>query len=299
MGAPTPDGNMGRLPAGHPLRQDWSMSILSIPGLAAYLVVSVSGQAAISPPTPSPMDPSEPWALNYAQSMCILSRQYANNGKRFTLVLKPSPLNDEIRLGMLFAGTAKFDEGKAQISFDGHPPIEAPFMSSAVAAEGMYLVSIDTKRSELSGFDQSKVMWLRAGKFTFALKLADVAKALAALKLCEKDLIVHWGMDAKVVDSLATMPVERNVASVFRVDDYPSSAIAHSEQGTVGARFWVSKEGKISDCTVIESSGSKVLDQQTCSIIRSRARFDPARTQAGEAVACPSFVRIRWLLPDG
>jgi protein TonB len=76
------------------------------------------------------------------------------------------------------------------------------------------------------------------------------------------------------------------------------AAIASNQQGSSGVRFWVSKEGKVSDCRVIESSGSNLLDAQTCAIISKRGLFDPARTKTGEPVASIGFQRVRWVLPS-
>jgi hypothetical protein len=49
---------------------------------------------------------------------------------------------------------------------------------------------------------------------------------------------------------------------------------------------------------VIESSGSNLLDAQTCAIISKRGLFDPARTKTGEPVASIGFQRVRWVLPS-
>ena len=122
---------------------------------------------------------------------------------------------------------------------------------------------------------------------------------MKAMTVCEKDLLVSWGMDVKLIDSLKTLPVQQGgVSSLFSTDDYPASAVRNEEQGTSGVRVWVSKEGKVSDCQVVEKSGIDALDRQTCHIILSRAKFAPATTKAGDAIASPSFHRIRWVLPD-
>ena len=122
---------------------------------------------------------------------------------------------------------------------------------------------------------------------------------MKALDACEQDLLVTWGMDPKVVASLASYPTQRGgIASLFSADDYPREAIANNEQGTASVRIKVSKEGKASDCQIIESSGSETIDKQTCNIIVNRARFQPARTNSGEAVDSIALQRIRWELPE-
>jgi len=68
-------------------------------------------------------------------------------------------------------------------------------------------------------------------------------------------------------------------------DDYPSSAVRSRSVGTVGLRFVVAPDGRISDCAVTRSSGSPVLDATTCRLIKRRFRYRPARDGTGRPIA--------------
>ena len=76
-----------------------------------------------------------------------------------------------------------------------------------------------------------------------------------------------------------------DLRTVFSADDYPVSAQANGEEGTVQARLTVSINGRVSACDIIRSSGYKSLDDATCSILQRRARFTPARAVDGHPVA--------------
>jgi TonB family protein len=89
-----------------------------------------------------------------------------------------------------------------------------------------------------------------------------------------------------------------NLAVLLSDDDYPAEAIRKGEQGTVGFRLAVSPEGLVTDCSVIASSGSAILDGQTCRLMSERARFTPARDVRGGAAADTVQARIRWILPE-
>jgi len=89
-----------------------------------------------------------------------------------------------------------------------------------------------------------------------------------------------------------------NLASFFRDDDYPPQALRNGEQGTVRFRLAIAADGRITDCRVTGSSGSAALDRQTCSILRRRARYQPARDSAGHPVADRDNGEIRWVLAD-
>ncbi|WP_367120143.1 energy transducer TonB [Sphingomonas sp.] len=71
-------------------------------------------------------------------------------------------------------------------------------------------------------------------------------------------------------------------------DDYPQSAIRSEEQGTTAVRLSIGPDGRVSDCSVTQSSGSTALDSTTCSIFRRRARFTPAKDQSGIRFRTPS-----------
>ncbi|MFZ5747429.1 MAG: energy transducer TonB [Pseudomonadota bacterium] len=80
-------------------------------------------------------------------------------------------------------------------------------------------------------------------------------------------------------------------------DDYPSAAIRAEEQGTVGFRLDVDASGKVTNCTVTSSSGSSLLDNTACSLLKRRARFSPAEDANGNKIPAAFNSKIRWDLP--
>ena len=87
------------------------------------------------------------------------------------------------------------------------------------------------------------------------------------------------------------------VGSVLSSDDYPADALRNGEQGTVAVLLGIDTQGKVSGCVVTASSGSASLDDATCRLLYTRARFTPARNSQGRAVAGTSPQKIRWALP--
>jgi periplasmic protein TonB len=88
-----------------------------------------------------------------------------------------------------------------------------------------------------------------------------------------------------------------NLASYITNDDYPASALRNEEQGTTGFRLDVGPDGRVSGCTVTQSSGSSALDGATCRLLRSRARFTPATDSTGNKTSDSVSGRIRWQIP--
>lgn len=88
-----------------------------------------------------------------------------------------------------------------------------------------------------------------------------------------------------------------NLNSLFSTDDYPPGPLRNGEQGTTAVRITVGTDGRVSDCSVTSSSGSGALDSATCSIIKRRARYTPAKDQAGNPITGTDSARIRWVVP--
>lgn len=89
-----------------------------------------------------------------------------------------------------------------------------------------------------------------------------------------------------------------NVQSLFSDEDYPASAIRAGEQGIVRYRLDIGPNGRVTSCTITASSGSAALDSTTCRLLRSRARFTPARDSSGQPVNDTADGAITWRLPS-
>jgi protein TonB len=89
-----------------------------------------------------------------------------------------------------------------------------------------------------------------------------------------------------------------DLQALFRNADYPESAIVAEEQGAVAVRLTVGINGRVSNCSVTSSSGSRTLDRATCQILQSRAKFSPARDNHGNPTTDTVTTRIRWVLED-
>ena len=269
--------------------------LFSFGALAAALTIESS--------IPAPLrvvEPSAAWRVDYADSMCSLSRQFGDLKTGLILGFRPAPLSDNFRVAVLIPDTAKkVSRGKAQLHVGVDPPVEAPFARGPVEIDNLNIAAIDATREQLIGLSKASTLRIAAGDINVEFKLTGMAKALMALDACEQDLLVAWGMDPKVVASLASYPTHRGgLISLFSTDDYPREAVINREQGTTGVRIKVSKDGKVSDCQIIESSGSDAIDKQTCKVIENRARFRPARTKSGDAVDSIALQRVVWEMPE-
>lgn len=250
--------------------------------------------AAISP---APLEPSGPWTVEVSEGLCLVGRTYGPNQQQPTLGFRQAPNAEDFEVGLWLNNTSKKGSyGTAQLRLDLGDSIEAEFSGGPVAIEGLYLTWIETKRSQLEALPAAKVVKITAGDIQAEFNLRNVKAALKALKDCERDLLVSWGMEPAVLASIETPP-QGNLTSFFTSGDYPIDAIRTKKQGTTGVRFWVTTEGKLRDCKVVASSGSPLLDAKSCHVITRRGKLEPALTKDGTPVTSLSFARIRWLMP--
>jgi protein TonB len=78
--------------------------------------------------------------------------------------------------------------------------------------------------------------------------------------------------------------------------DYPSAARREEEQGTVRVTFTVGADGRVSNCIIAQSSGSRSLDSTTCRIFQQRFRYRPARDASGIEVPTTMRQSVTWRL---
>ncbi len=72
--------------------------------------------------------------------------------------------------------------------------------------------------------------------------------------------------------------------SWITADDYPQAALRDGKHGRVAYQLVVAPDGKVASCAITTSSGSDLLDRQTCILMARRGRFSPALDARGGAV---------------
>jgi len=84
----------------------------------------------------------------------------------------------------------------------------------------------------------------------------------------------------------------------FKPSDYPKSLREAGPQGRTWTEVTVGVNGRPLACRVTQSSGTGLLDTETCRIIMQRFRFRPGRDAAGKVVQAPFYIDIQWEYRD-
>lgn len=83
----------------------------------------------------------------------------------------------------------------------------------------------------------------------------------------------------------------------FIFSQYPPRALAAGEQGSVRFRAEVDAKGNVMKCKVIEGSGHKRLDRETCDLIVDHASFKPTLDAGGTAREAIHEGIVNWRIP--
>lgn len=81
-------------------------------------------------------------------------------------------------------------------------------------------------------------------------------------------------------------------------DDYPREALRAKQQGIVRVALLVGPDGRVQSCSLIRSSGTRLLDDAACTLLLRRTRFDPALDAQGQPTYAQKRQNVMWLLPE-
>jgi TonB family protein len=111
-------------------------------------------------------------------------------------------------------------------------------------------------------------------------------------------IVLALSAGAAILQQPPAVRAHGDLASWFGADDYPTDAWLAREEGSVRFIYEVTPEGRVNACSILQSSGSRGLDEGTCQIVTEQGRFTPARDAQGRAVADRLTATITWQLPD-
>jgi protein TonB len=78
---------------------------------------------------------------------------------------------------------------------------------------------------------------------------------------------------------------------------YPALSQRMGEQGTTLLKVAIDNTGKVTECTVVTSSGSTRLDAAAVEYVKANWRWQPP-TQAGKPVSATTEVSVKWDLKN-
>ena len=81
-------------------------------------------------------------------------------------------------------------------------------------------------------------------------------------------------------------------------NSYPPAAAASQEEGRVGFKLTIDETGRVSDCKVVSTSESPLLDETTCNYMTANGRFTPPRDKKNRPVMSQWSSSVTWKLEE-
>lgn len=153
--------------------------------IAASFVAALATSTAASP-APSPLAPIGPWQVEFADSMCVLTRTYDDGARIRVLFLKPALDGDsfELAVGTRTDQVADYNGGRAVLATAGKGRV-GPVEFTAYNTPELRLVRMNVENDKLALADLGDTLAVDArdeGRFLF--RTAGIRKALPALTSC-------------------------------------------------------------------------------------------------------------------
>lgn len=266
--------------------------------LTVSAALALAAQPAGLPRQPRIMMPpmaldAEDWVLRRAPGSCAATVTLSG-GARLVLAYHGGQNISAINLADPALGLTTGSGGQASVRFGSFPEesVEAQVLAIAAYPNAPVLALASTRST-------GRLRLLsEAGSITIAFGgRPAVTHAVPGAREGVRSLIA-CAEEARAALPEAERGPRVSLNSYFSTNDYPMAAVRNHEEGTV--RFWleINAAGRVSDCHIIQSSGSRALDEATCRILRERGRYAPARNMRGQPIA--SFdgdYAVTWRLP--
>jgi len=260
--------------------------------LVSFAAFALAASAMDSPP---PLEPTANWVIDYAEDQCFLTRKFGTGEKRviFGFGLLPGAIGEQIFLiePSRDVGGARSVTGQFELGPD-QERVTAGGISGRLK-EGGRITRFGALAETVDSFRKADQVTIRADGQRYHLRLSDMKAAFAAAEACKRDLMQSWGLDPKLITDVVKPPQPiGSPAAWVRPEDYPQESLGTS--GRVVVRLDIDATGALTGCAVVQASGSEALDKVTCALMRSRARFRPARDAADKAIPTIRILRFVW-----
>lgn len=242
--------------------------------------------------------PTGQWVVNFDDAQCFAARNYGTVEKPLYLVLKAPPRGDVMQVMVMKRGfAARPEQQKGLLQFDDQDPIRISLLEHEQADRRLrtFLVNVPSERFQPARKASSVRISTPGLDERFAL--TSMEALLKTIDDCVADLRRVWNVrESDESPPLVKDHAKGNIAGLFDSSDYPTQAFVEGGTGTVAVAILIDPQGKVADCSVVDTSGVPVLDAQACAVVTERARFTPAIGFDGKPARSAFLQRITWRL---
>lgn len=259
---------------------------------SAALAFPVAAMAA----KPSPRLPTGKWVVKFADAQCVAQRNYGTDDRPLYLVLKQPPLGNVMQVAVVQKRSAgapvQFD---GSLAFDGAQPSTVSVLEYQPQGTKMRTYLVNLPLESFAPATRARSVRIKTEGLDANLALSGVQPLLKVMDECVADLRKVWNIsDPQTERSAVQQGARGNLQTLFSPADYPREALGSGKGGTVRVALLVNENGKVADCSIIQTSGIAVLDAQTCAVLKDRARFTPRIGRDGNPAKEGYIQAIAW-----
>ncbi|HYI38710.1 MAG TPA: energy transducer TonB [Allosphingosinicella sp.] len=260
----------------------------------------VLASATLAEASPEPRAPSGKWHVSNAHSQCIAIRDYGAATGSPKLLIKAPAFGEVVQVAVLRDATRTSpEEVEASVVIGDRPAVATSLMMFTPAGPReprVYLLNMPA--AEFAALQQAKTFSVRSEGLNETLALSQMEPLMQVLDQCVADLRRSFNIAADGTRHVGLKSsASVNLPKLFSSDDYPAAAFRKGQGGRVGFILLIQEDGRVADCTVVETSGVPVLDSQVCALLKLRAKFEPARGIDGKPAKDSFAGGIVWNPP--
>lgn len=259
---------------------------------AASLAAALPSASAAEPVK----QPTGRWIVHFDDSQCIAERDYGSPDYPLLLVLKQPPLGGVMRVSIVEKGSLpQAAQVDGTVQFDAQPEQKVSVLRFAPKGQGMRIAMMNMSVDRFAPAHSARSLQLDFRGFHERLAVPQFSSLLDVMSTCVVDLREVWNVRQSAGgEDLVRDDAKGDLRRLFSSDDYPWDALIAGEGGSVKIGLLVDEQGKVADCSVLETSGVAMLDAQSCAIVREKARFTPAVGNDGKPAKDAFVQRIVW-----
>lgn len=272
------------------LKGEVSPMRLIIAATALLAAVSASAQGA------APLVPTAKWVVDFDEAQCVAMRNYGTESKPLLFVLKQPAAGEIMQVAVLRKGvrSSKYaDQVDGWVRIDNGTAIASSMIKFHVKERGERVLMTNMPLAQFAAVRKAQSLSIAAPlEFNGTFQLGSMGPLMNVMDSCVADLRKVWNAGTGSLKKSSA----GNLQGLIRADDYPGIAITKMKSGTVSFIVLVNEQGRVADCSVVETSGVAALDAQSCAVVTERARFQPAIGMDGKPAKSTFKQRITWRL---
>jgi len=247
--------------------------------LRPFAFLALLAAPALVAAGPTPRAPTAKWTVNFADAQCLAMRNYGTAEDPVRLILKSPAIGDVVQVAISRKGhAADPSQSSAMVALDGGAPFSTSMLAYTPAGGQLRIYSINMPAAQFALIRHASDLRVRGDGLDERFSLSQMEPLLKIVDDCVADLRRVFNVTGGAPDdpSLVRTRSKASLASYFTDKDYPAIALDLHQGGVVKFAMLIDENGRVADCTIIETSGVAALDTQACALLRLRARFHPA-----------------------